>query len=70
MRAPEQPSGWPSAIAPPFRFTFSSITSIRPRSLITGSDCAAKASFSSYTWMSPVLRPARFSAFFVAGTGP
>ena len=25
MRAPEQPRGWPRAMAPPFRLTFSSI---------------------------------------------
>ncbi len=70
MRAPEQPSGWPRAMAPPFTFTFSSMTSRRPRSFRTGSDCAAKASLSSQRSTSPAFMPIRAKAFFVAGTGP
>ena len=70
IRAPEQPSGWPSAIAPPLRLTFSSIASRRPRSLTTGSDCAANASFSSTRSTSAIVILARSSAFFTAGTGP
>ena len=48
-RAPEQPSGWPSAIAPPFTFSFSCGM---PSSRIDASACAANASFSSTRSMS------------------
>ncbi len=44
MRAPEQPSGWPRAMAPPETFTISGSS---PSSRTQGTDCAAKASFSS-----------------------
>src|SRR5699024_4761920 len=66
-REPEEPSGWPRAIAPPSVFTR------------RGSNCrrrmharawAAKASLSSIAPMSSVARPARARAFSVAGTGP
>ena len=47
-RAPLAPSGWPSAIAPPFGLTRAS-SSARPRSRSTARPCAAKASLSSIT---------------------
>ena len=66
-RAPEHPSGWPSAIAPPCRFTRAgSSFSFR----ITPIDCAANASFSSHTSTSSTLRPRRSRALREAGTGP
>ena len=40
--APVAPTGWPSAIAPPFGFTFAGSS---PSPLLTASACAAKASF-------------------------
>src|SRR5439155_1226702 len=66
-RAPLLPSGWPSAIAPPLTFTFSSSM---PSSRMHASDWDAKASFSSTTPMSAGCRPAFSSAFRVEGTGP
>ncbi len=42
IRAPEQPSGCPSAIAPPLRLIFSSICSIKPRSFNTWQDLRGK----------------------------
>src|ERR1035438_9256040 len=53
--APVHPRGCPNAIAPPFGFTFSGSS---PASLITASDCAAKASFNSITSMSESFSPA------------
>ena len=47
-RAPLAPSGWPSAIAPPFGLTRAS-SSGRPRSRSTARPCAANASLSSIT---------------------
>ncbi len=44
-RAPEAPSGWPIAIAPPLMLTFAGSRSGQP--LRQASDCEAKASFSS-----------------------
>ena len=44
-RAPEAPSGWPIAIAPPLALTFSGSSSGQPAR--QASDCEAKASFSS-----------------------
>src|SRR2546423_12790460 len=65
--APVHPNGWPSAIAPPFTFTLSGFSS---SILITASDWAAKASFSSITAMSSRVRPASFKTFGIANTGP
>ena len=59
--------GWPRAIAPPLGLTFSRS---RPRSLITASDWAANASFSSITSTSSSDLPARSITFLTAGTGP
>ena len=44
MRAPDIPTGWPSAMAPPFTFTTSSVM---PRSRMDASPTAANASLSS-----------------------
>ncbi len=55
------------AIAPPLTLTFSGSSS---SSRMTGSACAAKASFSSTRSMSPTERPARSSALREAGIGP
>ena len=47
-RAPDMPSGWPMAIAPPFGLTCSA-SSGRPSARMQASACAAKASLSSIT---------------------
>ena len=44
MRAPEAPIGWPMAMAPPLTLT---LLVSQPRSLLTASACAAKASLAS-----------------------
>src|SRR4029077_10538047 len=67
MRAPVAPSGWPMAVAPPSRLVLAQSIF---RSSIQASACTAKASFSSMTSISPIVRPARFRAFCVAATGP
>ena len=67
MRAPEQPSGWPSAIAPPLTFTRAGSN---PSSRSTASDCAANASLSSTRSICSTAQPARASGLRVAGTGP
>jgi hypothetical protein len=65
--APVAPSGWPSAIAPPFTFTMvGSMSSSR----ITASACAANASLNSMSFMSCNDSPARVSAFGIAWMGP
>ena len=46
MRAPDMPSGWPSAMAPPFGFTCSASSGM-PSSRSTAMPWLAKASFSS-----------------------
>ena len=57
QRAPDMPSGWPSAMAPPWGFTCSA-SSARPRPRRQASAWAAKASFSSITSKSPAqLQP-------------
>src|SRR5919198_177932 len=66
-RAPPIPSGWPSAIAPPFTFTFSSSS---PSSRMTTRLCEAKASLSSTRSRSPGSTPARARSFLIAGIGP
>ena len=53
-RAPLIPSGWPSAIAPPFTLTRSSS---RPSSRQTASDCEANASLSSTRSISSIETP-------------
>src|SRR5208337_2631316 len=66
-RAPEHPSGCPSATAPPF--TLSRCSSIL-RSVLQARTCAPNASLISNRSMSPILSPARASALCVEGTGP
>lgn len=68
-RAPEAPSGWPTAIAPPPGFTWSA-SSARPSPRSTARDCAAKASFSSITSILASASPVRASRRCTAGTGP
>jgi hypothetical protein len=67
IRVPEQPSGWPSAIAPPSAFTISSES---PSSRMQAIDCEANASLSSTASRSATVQPARPRALRVAGTGP
>ena len=67
MRAPELPIGCPSAIAPPLTLTRAGSRS-SPR--MQARLCAANASFSSIKSRFGARRPARASAFFVAGIGP
>src|SRR5579875_76818 len=67
MRAPLAPTGCPSAIAPPLGLSRS--RSI-PRSETHARTWAANASLSSTRSTSPIVHPARASAFCVAGTGP
>ena len=61
-RAPLMPSGWPSAIAPPFGFTFS-LSSGKSNDRVTASACAAKASFNSSRSISAMDKPKRDSSF-------
>src|ERR1700694_357289 len=67
MRTPLAPSGWPSAIAPPFVLTRCGSSSRSRTQAIT---CDAKASFSSTQSISAALSPARARAFCEAGIGP
>ncbi len=67
--APVQPSGCPSAIAPPLTLRRGSSAS-RPRPLSTARLWAAKASFSSMTSICSSLSPTRFSTLGTASTGP
>lgn len=68
-RAPDIPSGWPSAIAPPLGFICSA-SSGRPRSRNTARAWEANASLSSMTSISASLRPDNASTLRVAGAGP
>ena len=66
MRAPDAPIGWPSAIAPPFTFTFSSsMPSMRTELIAT----EANASLISHRSICSAVRPARSSASFAAFPG-
>ena len=67
MRAPEQPSGCPMAIAPPLTLTRSGSAL---SSSTTATDCAANASLTSSRSTSSSRQPARPSALCMAGTGP
>ena len=53
--APDAPSGWPIARAPPSIFT---ISGSNPSSLIQAKLCEEKASFNSNTSMSAIFQPA------------
>src|SRR6266702_1182908 len=66
-RAPEAPTGWPIAIAPPLTLT---LEVSQPRSLLTAQACAAKASLASIRSRSPMFQPAFFSAARDAGLAP
>src|ERR1700733_3906219 len=66
-RAPDAPTGWPIAIAPPLTLT---LAVSQPRSLLTAQACAAKASLASIRSRSPMLQPAFLSAAREAGIGP
>ena len=57
-RAPDMPSGWPSAMAPPFGFTWSA-SSGRPSPRSTASAWLANASLSSMASKSDTARPSR-----------
>lgn len=63
------PSGCPSAIAPPLRFTRAS-SSAMPSARSTASPCDANASFSSMTSNCSCFRPVRRINFCDAGAGP
>jgi Kef-type K+ transport system membrane component KefB len=65
--APEQPSGWPIAIAPPFTLT-SSGSSLS--SSMTAMACAANASLTSARPRLSLCHPALASSRVSAGTGP
>ena len=66
IRAPDAPSGWPTAIAPPFTFTMSGLT---PSSRMEATPTAANASLISMRSRSPTARPALPSAFLIAFDG-
>src|SRR6266702_2856294 len=66
-RAPEAPTGWPIAIAPPLTLT---LEVSQPRSLLTAQACAAKASLASTRSRSATFQPAFLSAARDAGIGP
>ena len=67
MKAPEQPIGWPSAMAPPLGLV---LAMSRPRPRATAIACAAKASLDSMTSIWSSVRPPFFRASFDAGIGP
>src|SRR3954470_23031581 len=66
-RAPVQPIGCPSAMAPPLTFRRSAGIGA---SSSTASTCTANASFSSMRSKSSMPRPMRSRNFAIAGTGP
>src|SRR5450759_4022592 len=66
-RAPEPPSGWPSAIAPPFGVT---VFMSAPGSISQALTTVANASLTSIAPISSSRSPERASAFAVAGIGP
>mmetsp|Transcript_30938 Transcript_30938/g.100755 ORF Transcript_30938/g.100755 Transcript_30938/m.100755 type:complete len:216 (+) Transcript_30938:130-777(+) len=65
--APVAPKGCPSAIAPPFTFRRDGSA---PMAFAHAMGTLANASFTSYKPISPMVSPARSSAFWVAGMGP
>src|SRR5262245_15423645 len=68
-RAPDMPSGCPSAIAPPCGLTCSA-SSASPNCRRQASDCDAKASLISIKLKSLIFNPSRSMSLRVAGTGP
>ena len=69
IREPEEPTGWPRAMAPPLTLMMS-ILSSQCSCLMQPSAWAAKASLSSIRPMSSMVRPAFFRALGTAWTGP
>ncbi len=67
IRAPEAPSGCPSAMAPPQGLSFASSSS--PKSLAQDMGTGAKASFTSIWSRSAAFIPARSSALREEGIG-
>src|SRR5688572_24126758 len=65
-RAPDAPSGWPSAMAPPSRFSWAGSA---PMSASHASGTGANASLTSKAPISSSRSPDRASAFCVAGVG-
>src|SRR5690606_3546597 len=65
--APEAPSGWPLAIAPPWTLTFDMSA---PVSFSQASSTGANASFTSKASMSAMVMPARSRIRWVAGMTP
>jgi hypothetical protein len=68
-RAPDMPSGWPSAIAPPFGLMRAS-SSAMPSWRSTANSWLANASLSSITSIWPSVMPSCAISFCVAGAGP
>ena len=68
-RTPEEASGWPTAIAPPYGLTRGS-SSAMPKCSRKAITWTANASLTSKAPMSSIVRPACASAFSVAGIGP
>ena len=66
MRAPDMPTGWPSAMAPPLTLTLSSS---RPSSLVEARPTAANASLISTRSRSVGAMPSRSQAFAMARAG-
>ena len=66
-RLPVEPTGWPSAIAPPFTFTLSGSA---PWTFAHEQTTDAKASFTSKMSMSYIFIPAFSSTAAVAAIGP
>mmetsp|Transcript_31128 Transcript_31128/g.98790 ORF Transcript_31128/g.98790 Transcript_31128/m.98790 type:complete len:201 (+) Transcript_31128:1340-1942(+) len=67
MRAPEAPSGWPMAMAPPLALV---ISRLRPSSFSQARYCAAKASLISTMSIWSSVMPAAASTPRMASTGP
>src|SRR5699024_1597213 len=67
MREPEEPSGWPRAMAPPQELT---ISGSMPNQRLEASDWLVKASLISVTTRWSTVHPALSRTFCVADTGP
>ena len=67
MRVPVLPSGWPRATAPPLTLTMSLLS---PSSRMASAATQAKASLSSASWTSLLVRPAFSRAAWAASVSP
>lgn len=67
--APDAPSGWPSASAPPLGLTRGS-SSCKSDRRSTARSCAANAALSSLTSICASVKPVKGNTFCVAGAGP